>query len=159
VSSFEVGAGEVFGILGPNGAGKSTTLEILAGLRRADEGTVEVLGHRLPQEREAIRGRVGIQLHVSALYPRLKVREVLFMLLFGFLFDTRIDSLRGHARYIDFLMPGIVAMGLMQIGVFSAIDVVFLREGGALRQLLLTAAPPWTILAAGVGVRLLTGFV
>jgi ABC-2 type transport system permease protein len=81
---------------------------------------------------------------------------VLFMLLFGSLFDARIGSLRGNGRYVDFLMPGIVAMGLMQIGVFSALEVVFLRERGALR-FMLTAVPPWTILAAGVGVRLLIG--
>lgn len=74
--SFEVRAGEVFGLLGPNGAGKTTILEILAGLRRPDAGLVEVLGHRVPEQREAIRGRVGVQLHVSALYPRLRVREL-----------------------------------------------------------------------------------
>ena len=36
--------GELFGLLGTNGAGKTTTVEILQGLRRADGGTVRVLG-------------------------------------------------------------------------------------------------------------------
>ena len=31
--SFDVKAGEIFGILGPNGAGKTTTLEIIEGLQ------------------------------------------------------------------------------------------------------------------------------
>ncbi len=44
--SFEVRAGEFFGILGPNGAGKTTTLEIVEGLRRPDAGTVSLLGRR-----------------------------------------------------------------------------------------------------------------
>ena len=42
--SLEVRAGEVVALLGPNGAGKTTTVEIIEGYRRADSGTVEVLG-------------------------------------------------------------------------------------------------------------------
>ena len=37
--------GEFFGLLGPNGAGKTTLISILAGLTRADRGSVRVLGH------------------------------------------------------------------------------------------------------------------
>ncbi len=37
--------GEFHALLGPNGAGKTTTLRIVAGLLRADEGRVAVLGH------------------------------------------------------------------------------------------------------------------
>jgi ABC-type nitrate/sulfonate/bicarbonate transport system ATPase subunit len=36
--------GEVLGIVGPSGCGKSTLLELIGGLRRADEGTIEVDG-------------------------------------------------------------------------------------------------------------------
>ncbi len=42
--SFSVAEGELFGLLGTNGAGKTTTVEILQGLRRADGGSVRVLG-------------------------------------------------------------------------------------------------------------------
>jgi ABC-2 type transport system ATP-binding protein len=42
--SFSVNKGEVFALLGPNGAGKTTLIEILEGLRKRDEGNVEVLG-------------------------------------------------------------------------------------------------------------------
>ena len=44
--SFSVERGELFGLLGTNGAGKTTTVEILQGLRRADGGSVSVLGPR-----------------------------------------------------------------------------------------------------------------
>jgi len=36
--------GQVLGLLGPNGAGKTTLVSIVAGLRRADQGTVTVGG-------------------------------------------------------------------------------------------------------------------
>ena len=36
--SFDVKAGEIFGILGPNGAGKTTTLEMIETLRSIDKG-------------------------------------------------------------------------------------------------------------------------
>ena len=42
--SFSVREHEIFGILGPNGAGKTTTVEILEGLRKADDGKVIVAG-------------------------------------------------------------------------------------------------------------------
>ena len=42
--TFDVEEGEVFALLGPNGAGKTTTVEILEGHRRADAGSVTVLG-------------------------------------------------------------------------------------------------------------------
>jgi ABC-2 type transport system ATP-binding protein len=51
-------AGKVTALLGPNGAGKTTTVEICAGFRRADGGSVRVLG-RDPADRE-LRARVGV---------------------------------------------------------------------------------------------------
>ncbi|MCX7712753.1 MAG: ABC transporter ATP-binding protein [Chthoniobacterales bacterium] len=42
--SFEVAAGQVYGLLGPNGSGKSTTLKILLGLIRPSQGSSEIFG-------------------------------------------------------------------------------------------------------------------
>jgi ABC-type branched-subunit amino acid transport system ATPase component len=42
--SFDVRAGEIFGLRGPNGAGKTTTVEAIQGLRVADGGVIRVLG-------------------------------------------------------------------------------------------------------------------
>jgi ABC-2 type transport system ATP-binding protein len=75
--SFVVRTGEIFGMLGPNGAGKTTTIEMVEGLRTADEGTITVLGLAQPRDRAAIKMRIGIQLQTTALYPRLTVTEVL----------------------------------------------------------------------------------
>ena len=42
--TFSIARGEFFGIIGPNGSGKSTLLKILAGIYRADSGSVRVDG-------------------------------------------------------------------------------------------------------------------
>ena len=38
--SFDVRAGEIFGLIGPNGAGKTTTMECVEGLRAPDRGAI-----------------------------------------------------------------------------------------------------------------------
>jgi ABC-2 type transport system ATP-binding protein len=75
--SFSVERGEIFGILGPNGAGKTTTVECVQGLRRADAGTIRVLGLDPRTEAAELRQRIGSQLQDSALPGRLKVAESL----------------------------------------------------------------------------------
>jgi len=70
-------AGEIFGLLGPNGAGKTTTVEILEGYRRADAGTVQVLGHDPQSDAAALRPLVGVMLQEGGLYPGLRPLELL----------------------------------------------------------------------------------
>ncbi len=75
--SFDIRAGEIFGMVGPNGAGKTTTVECIEGLRRPDQGTVRVLGMRPGVDHYALAERIGIQFQVDALPPRIKVGETL----------------------------------------------------------------------------------
>ena len=75
--SFEVRAGEIFGMVGPNGAGKTTTIECLEGLRKPDQGTIRVLGVDPQRESHVLRERTGIQLQQSNLPDRMKVWEAL----------------------------------------------------------------------------------
>jgi ABC-2 type transport system ATP-binding protein len=72
--SFAVGRGEMVALLGPNGAGKSTTVDLMLGLRRADTGTVGVLG--TAPERAVQDGRVGAMLQSGSLPERATVGEV-----------------------------------------------------------------------------------
>ncbi|GGP03017.1 ABC transporter ATP-binding protein [Nonomuraea glycinis] len=75
--SFEVRAGEIFGILGPNGAGKTTTVECVSGLRRPDGGTVRVTGIDPAKDRDALRRVLGAQLQSAALPEKIKVWEAM----------------------------------------------------------------------------------
>jgi ABC-2 type transport system ATP-binding protein len=75
--SFEVGAGEIFGMVGPNGAGKTSTVECIEGLREHNVGTVRVLGFDPQSDRYALRSHIGVQLQESALQDRLRVWEAL----------------------------------------------------------------------------------
>ncbi len=77
--SFDVHRGEIFGVLGPNGAGKTTTVEIITGLRVADEGTVRVLGLDPETDRDRLHQLVGVQLQESELHPKLTVSEAIEM--------------------------------------------------------------------------------
>lgn len=51
--------GSVMGFLGANGAGKSTTIRILLGLVRQDSGSVEVLGHPMPDRQALAKRGIG----------------------------------------------------------------------------------------------------
>ncbi|NKZ04630.1 ABC transporter ATP-binding protein [Actinomadura latina] len=75
--TFGVEEGEFFGILGPNGAGKTTTLEIIEGLRQADEGDVSVLGASPWPRNPRLLPRIGVQLQASSFFERLTTREQL----------------------------------------------------------------------------------
>ncbi|MFD6753422.1 MULTISPECIES: ABC transporter ATP-binding protein [Micromonospora] len=77
--SFDVAAGEIFGVLGPNGAGKTTTVECVAGLRVPDGGEVSVLGLDPRRDATRLRHLVGVQLQESRLPDRLRVAEALEM--------------------------------------------------------------------------------
>jgi ABC-2 type transport system ATP-binding protein len=75
--TFAVPRGEIFALLGPNGAGKTTTVEILEGYRRADAGTVRVLGLDPAREGAALRARIGLMLQAGGVYPQARPGEIL----------------------------------------------------------------------------------
>src|SRR4051795_1872047 len=56
----EVPIGACVGLLGPNGAGKSTTMKALTAQVIPDEGELEVLGFRLPDDSKQARAQMGV---------------------------------------------------------------------------------------------------
>jgi ABC-2 type transport system ATP-binding protein len=75
--SIGVAAGEVVALLGPNGAGKTTTVEIVEGYRRADAGTVRILGEDPARGGRSLRARVGLMLQNGGIDLRARPRETI----------------------------------------------------------------------------------
>ena len=116
----DVPTGTCVGLLGPNGAGKSTTMRLLTAQAIADEGELEVLGFRLPEESKAARAQCGVAPQLDNLDVTLTVEQNL--LVFTHLYriaraerrdaieralvmanlvdrrDTRVDKLSGGMR-------------------------------------------------------------
>jgi ABC-2 type transport system ATP-binding protein len=78
--SFQVFAGEVFGLVGPNGAGKSTTLRILITILRPTTGHATVLGHDVVREADCVRHLIGYVPQERAIDRFLTGREHLLLL-------------------------------------------------------------------------------
>lgn len=76
---FDLYQGENLVVLGRSGSGKSVLIKIIAGLLKADEGCVNVLGKdvtRLSQkELDQLRLKIGFSFQNSALYDSFSVRE------------------------------------------------------------------------------------
>ena len=62
----EVPEGTVYALLGPNGAGKTTIVRILSTLISADRGEIEVAGHDVVREPDAVRAMIGVTGQFSA---------------------------------------------------------------------------------------------
>jgi len=73
--TLELPRGATLAVFGANGAGKTTLLRVLATLLRPHSGEVAVLGHALPREGWAVRGRIGLLAHEPLLYRDLSARE------------------------------------------------------------------------------------
>ena len=115
-----VPVGTCVGLLGPNGAGKSTTMRLLTAQSIADEGELELLGFRLPQESKQARAQLGVAPQLDNLDTTLTVEQNLVV--FAHLYrigrgerreaverslelaklqdrrDTRVDKLSGGMR-------------------------------------------------------------
>ncbi|MCP5074494.1 MAG: ABC transporter ATP-binding protein [Rhodobacteraceae bacterium] len=95
--SFEVRAGEIFGIAGVSGNGQTPLMEVLAGMRQPDGGSFEVLGTTIskdapktPKElRELGVGHIPEDRHIHGLILDFEAKENMIL---GYHRDTRTGS-------------------------------------------------------------------
>jgi lipooligosaccharide transport system ATP-binding protein len=71
----DVPFGKCVGLLGPNGAGKSTTMKALTAQVIPDEGELEVLGFRLPDDSKQARAEMGVVPQLDNLDVSLTVEQ------------------------------------------------------------------------------------
>jgi len=91
--SFEVRAGEIFGLIGPDGAGKTTIIRTLVSLLDADEGELFFMGRTVAGNTKFVRSNVGYMPQRFSLYRDLTVGENLRF--FGDLFKIPGDKQNG----------------------------------------------------------------
>jgi len=104
--SFRIERGSITGLLGGNGAGKTTTIAVIMGLVLPTSGSVEVLGHRMPDESAAVLGRMNFESPYVDMPMRLTVRQNLSI--FGRLYavdnlKARIAELAADLDLTDFI--------------------------------------------------------
>jgi ABC-2 type transport system ATP-binding protein len=73
--SFDVSAGEIFGLVGPDGAGKTTTLRMLAGILPPDAGKGTVAGFDVARDPEGAKHALSYMPQRFGLYEDLTVDE------------------------------------------------------------------------------------
>lgn len=103
--SFEIEAGEFFGLLGDNGAGKTTLVKQMAGLLRPDRGTVQLFGQRLDGRQMVAPHKVAYMPQSDLALNNLTVGETLYFTahLRGL---SRADARAERDRLIDLLGLG-----------------------------------------------------
>ncbi|HYC29262.1 MAG TPA: ATP-binding cassette domain-containing protein, partial [Chitinophagaceae bacterium] len=71
----QVEKGSIYGFLGPNGAGKTTTLRLLLGLLKNQQGSIEIFGKELEDNRIESLKRIGSLIEQPSLYGHLTAKE------------------------------------------------------------------------------------
>ncbi len=145
--SFDIQQGEFFGLLGPNGAGKTTLISILAGLNRATQGEVAVMGHDVQADFAQARRNLGVVPQELVFDPFFNVREALKI-------QSGYFGVKHNDDWIDELL---VSLGLAD----KANSNMRQLSGGMKRRVLVAQAlvhkPPVIVLdepTAGVDVEL-----
>ena len=95
--SLAVEPGEFFGLLGPNGAGKTTLISVIAGLARADEGVVRIMGADVLADYRKARRMLGVVPQELVFDPFFTVRETLRI-------QSGYFGIRGNDAWIDEVM-------------------------------------------------------
>ncbi|SHH47034.1 ABC-2 type transport system ATP-binding protein [Caloranaerobacter azorensis DSM 13643] len=69
--NFAIKKGEIFGFLGPNGAGKTSTINMLTGLSKVTEGSINIFGIDVVKDVKKAQSIMGIVPDESNLYPEM----------------------------------------------------------------------------------------
>ncbi|HVY06051.1 MAG TPA: ABC transporter ATP-binding protein [Burkholderiales bacterium] len=146
----DIAQGEFFALLGPNGAGKTTLISILAGLARADSGSLKVMGHDVVLDYRDARRSLGVVPQELVFDPFFTVRETLQ-------FQSGYFGLGRNDAWIDEVMARLDLTNRADFNMRSL-------SGGMKRRVLVAQAlvhkPPVIILdepTAGVDVELRQG--
>ena len=77
--SLQGNTGQCIGIVGTNGSGKSTLLSIIAGIRKADSGTIEICGKDISKKPRYVTEYIGYIPQENPVFPDLSVKDNLML--------------------------------------------------------------------------------
>ena len=77
--SLQGNTGQCIGIVGTNGSGKSTLLSIIAGIRKADGGTIEICGKDISKKPRSATEYIGYIPQDNPVFPDLSVKDNLML--------------------------------------------------------------------------------
>ena len=121
--SLSLRAGEIVGLLGPNGAGKSTTINMILGILKPSQGTIEVFGRDMVVDRSQISRSTNFAAVYAHMPLNLTVRQNLriFGLLYGVKhLSNRINSL---LQQFDLEQFADTKAGLLSSGELSRLNL------------------------------------
>jgi len=75
--SFNINAGEIFGLIGPNGSGKTTTIRMLMDIIKPDTGDIRIMNEKM---NEQSKDKIGYLPEERGLYRKLTVFQCLVYL-------------------------------------------------------------------------------
>lgn len=84
--SFEVKAGQIFGLLGANGAGKTTTLRMLAGILQPTKGSSQIANYSMQKDKFLASKHLGFLTGEMNLFERMTAQEILYF--FGNIYEV-----------------------------------------------------------------------
>ncbi|PJE57833.1 MAG: multidrug ABC transporter permease [Candidatus Portnoybacteria bacterium CG10_big_fil_rev_8_21_14_0_10_36_7] len=62
-------------------------------------------------------------------------QPILFLVALGFGFGPIFEAARQKTSYVNFLLPGIIAMGSLFVGLFSGVEIIWDRQFGFLKEI------------------------
>ncbi len=73
--NLEIPEGYIIGLIGANGCGKTTLLHILMGLYKPDNGDVEFMGRKYPQDERVLHDSIGVVLQERLYEDHMTLQE------------------------------------------------------------------------------------
>ena len=75
--SLTIYEGEYIALLGPNGAGKTTLIEMIEGIQKPDQGTIEILGMNWRDHERKLHHVIGLSLQETKFIDKITTEETL----------------------------------------------------------------------------------
>src|SRR4030042_535707 len=122
--SFSINSGKIVGLLGPNGAGKTTTINMILGILDPTQGSIEIFGKSLKDNRSKISKSINFSAVYAHMPANLTVWQNLYV--FGLLYEVKNLKKRIEFLLYEFDLERFseTKAGLLSSGEASRLNIV-----------------------------------